>query len=391
VASADRCRAGLSGLNVRIALNLLYLIPGVVGGTETYARSLIHGIASLDGENEYVVFLNKLAADIDITPGPNFRRVVCPFIPLRRIVRYGWEQGILPFQLGREKIDLVHSLGYVAPLAARSRQIVSVHDLNFLSHDGWGSPQTRRILRFFVERSVRRAEHVITMSEFSRSGLVNTLGVPPGKVSVTHEAAARHLSNADQAGASDYDPASGKPYILAFSALPRHKNIARLILAFEQIQHLVPHSLVVVGNLPGNSEYRRGLEKKASDRIHFTGYLPNAEIAAALRKASLFVFTSLYDGFGIPVLEAQQAGVPVTCSDVAAIPEVAGSGAHYFDPFSVDSIASAVRTCLLDPDLRATLVREGYENASRFSWEKAARETLAIYDAIGRRKTETAA
>jgi glycosyltransferase involved in cell wall biosynthesis len=381
MASARYGGAGGRGLRVRVALNLLYLIPGVVGGTETYARSLIHSIAALDDENEYVVFVNKLAADLDITPGPNFRRVICPFLPLRRVVRYGWEQGILPFQLGSEKIDIVHSLGFVVPLAARSRQIVTVHDLNFLSHLGWHTTQGRRILRFFVERSVSRADHVITISEFSRAGLISKLGVPPQKVTVIHSAAARHLENQHPAARTDYDPAGGMPYIVALSGLPMHKNIARLVSAFEQIQDVVPHSLVVVGHLPDNPEYRRSLEAKAGRRIHFTGYLSDAEIAAALKGASLLAFPSLYEGFGLPVIEAQQAGIPVTCSSVAALPEVAGAGAHYFDPLSVDSIAAALRTCILDADLRKTLVREGCENARRFSWEKAARETLAIYHA----------
>lgn len=374
---------------MRIALNLLYLIPGVVGGTETYARSLVQSLSELDDENDYVVFLNRLGADIDVTPGPNFRRVVCPFVPLRRMVRYGWEQGILPFQLEREKIDIVHSLGYVAPLAARSRQIVSVHDLNFLSHDGWGTAQGRRILRFFVEQSVRRADHVITISEFSRGGLIRKLGVPPEKVSVTYLAAARDLENAEPAGR--YDPADGMPYILAFSALPGHKNIERLVSAFEQIQDHVPHSLVVVGNLPGNPEDRSRLEQKAGKRIYFTGYLSNPEIAAALKGASLFAFPSLYEGFGLPVIEAQRAGIPVTCSAVAALPEVAGDGAHYFDPLSVESIAAALRKCLVDAELREALVKNGYRNAGRFSWEKTARETLAIYSATAQRNAVTAA
>ncbi len=366
---------------MRIALNLLYLIPGVVGGTETYARSLVHNIAKLDKENEYVVFLNKLGADIDITPGPNFRRVVCPFVPLRRMVRYGWEQGILPFQLDREKIDLVHSLGYVAPLGARSRQIVTVHDLNFLSHEGWGTAQGRRVLRFFVERSVRRADHVITVSEFSRDGLVRLLGVPHEKVSVTYNAPAQHLENDLAAPSSGYDPSGGMPYILAFSALPSHKNIARLVSAFDQIKDSIPHSLVVIGNLPGNENDRTALERTASARIHFTGYLPNADVAAALKGASLFALPSLYEGFGLPVIEAQRTGIPVTCSNIAALPEVAGDAAFYFDPLSVDDIANALKKCLLDPDLRASLVRNGYENLQRFSWVTTARKTLGIYAA----------
>src|SRR5436305_14444002 len=101
-----------------IALNLLYLIPGVVGGTETYATSLIHALAKEDDENEYVVFVNKGAADLDVTPGPNFPRVVCPFIALRRSVRYSWEQGIFPFQLRNRRPELVHSLGCAPPPVA---------------------------------------------------------------------------------------------------------------------------------------------------------------------------------------------------------------------------------------------------------------------------------
>jgi glycosyltransferase involved in cell wall biosynthesis len=375
---------------MRIALNLLYLIPGVVGGTETYGRSLISAIAALDDDNEYIVFLNKSAADIDITPAANFRRVVCPFIAMRRVVRYGWEQGILPFQLGRERIDLVHSLGYVAPLAARAPQVVSVHDLNFLSHDGWGSDSTRRVLRFFVEQSVRRAAHVITMSEFSRSGIVNTLGVPPEKVTVTHEAAAAHFQSGESS-LTHSDFAGGRPYVLAFSALPKHKNIERLIAAFESIQDNVPHSLVIAGNLPGDAEYRARLQAKAGPRIYFTGYLSNDEIGAALKGASLFAFPSLYEGFGIPVLEAQQLGVPVACSRVSAIPEVAGEGALYFDPLSVESIARALQTALLDSDLRAQMVRDGYANVSRFTWENTARRTLSVYNKVARLNRETAA
>ncbi len=367
---------------MRIGLNLLYLIPGVVGGTETYARSLIHNLAKIDDENEYIVFLNKLGADMDITPGPNFRRVVCPFVPLRRMVRYGWEQGILPFQLGREKVDLVHSLGYVAPLGARSKQIVSVHDLNFLSHEGWGTAQGRRILRFFVERSVRRADHVITISEFSRDGLIRILGVPREKVSVTYLAAAQHLETDTSIPSSPYDPAEGRPYILAFSALPSHKNIAALVTAFERIQDVVPHSLVVIGNLPGNADDRKLLEQKAGKRIHFTGYLADSDVAEALKGASLFALPSLYEGFGLPVIEAQRVGIPVTCSNAAALPEVAAKGALFFDPLSVDDIASALKRCLLDPDLRARLVCNGFENARRFSWDKTATETLAIYESV---------
>ncbi|MEO7367173.1 MAG: glycosyltransferase, partial [Gemmatimonadaceae bacterium] len=119
---------------MKIALNLLYLIPGVVGGTETYARSLIPALARLDGDHEFTVYVNRESADLDVTPAANFKRVVCPVVAMRRAYRYGWEQAILPLQLRRTNPDLVHSLGYVGPIASGRPQVVSVHDVNYLGH-----------------------------------------------------------------------------------------------------------------------------------------------------------------------------------------------------------------------------------------------------------------
>jgi len=362
-----------------IALNLLYLIPGVVGGTETYAISLIDALAKADPDNEYVVFVNKGGADLDVTPAPNFRRVVCPFIALRRVVRYGWEQAVLPFQLQREKPDLIHSLGYVAPLAASGTHVVTVPDLNYIGHQGRRTAAGRRVLRFFVEQAVKKANHVITISEFSRGEIIRNLGVDKDKVTVTHLAGREtppslHSTN----GAGKY-PA---PYIMAFSSLSAHKNLPRLVAAFHQISSAVPHSLVLVGHLPENPEFRAQLEGAGSDRVTFTGYLPDDEVEDLMRNASLFAFPSLYEGFGLPILDAQHAGVPVTCSAVAALPEVAGDGAYLFDPHSVDSIAAALKKCLLDLDLRESLAERGFRNAARFSWEKTAKETLAVYSSV---------
>lgn len=365
-----------------IALNLLYLIPGVVGGTETYATSLIHALAKADDDNEYVVFVNKDASDLDVTPADNFRRVVCPFIALRRIVRYSWEQAILPLQLRREAPDLVHSLGYVAPLAARGPHVVSVHDVNYIGHQGRRTAAGRRAFRFFVEQTVKRADHVITISEFSRSEIAKNLTVDEGKISVIHLAGRE--TNGVQEGATPVRSIHSTlptPYIMAFSSLSAHKNIARLVAAFGSISDKVPHSLILAGHLPEKTAIREEIEKAGSDRVKFTGYLPDDEVQSLMQEASLFAFPSLYEGFGMPILDAQHAGVPVACSAVAALPEVAGEGAKLFDPLSIESIADALSACLLDMDLREKLVKKGCLNAARFSWEKVARETLAVYAA----------
>lgn len=364
-----------------IALNLLYLIPGVVGGTETYAISLIHALAKADTENDYVVFVNKGGGDLDITPGPNFRRVVCPFIALRRVVRYSWEQAVFPFQLRRENPAIVHSLGYVAPLAASGRSVVTVPDLNYIGHQGRNTAAGRRVRRFFVEQAVKRADHVITISEFSRGEIIKHLDIDKDKVTVTH-LAGRETNGAAPQSAHDTPTSVPTPYVMAFSSLSAHKNLPRLVAAFRLIADAVPHSLVLVGHLPENPDFRAELEGTGSARVKFTGYLPDEEVNALMQNASLFAFPSLYEGFGLPILDAQHAGVPVACSSVAALPEVAGDGAYLFDPQSVDSIAAALKKCLLDLDLRQDLEDKGYRNAARFSWDKTARETLAVYSAV---------
>lgn len=366
-----------------IALNLLYLIPGVVGGTETYARSLITALARQDSENEYAVFLSKEAADLDITPAPNFRRVVCPVMAMQRAARYSWEQAVLPLQLLRENPALVHSLGYVSPLAARGPQVVTVHDVNYLGHKGRRTAVGRRAFRFFVERTVKRADKVITVSEFSRGEIVRHMHVPKEKVTVIHSAG-REVSDSRANGdaPSEILRSIRRPYIMAFSSLSAHKNINRLISAFASISSSVPHSLVLVGHLPEKSAVRAEIASTGDERIQFTGYLPDADVETLMESASLFAFPSMYEGFGLPILDAQNAGVPVACSSAGALPEVAGKGAVMFDPESLDDMAQALKRCLLDMDLRLTLVAEGYENARQFSWDRTARETLDVYAAV---------
>ena len=370
---------------MKIALNLLYLIPGVVGGTETYARSLITALARLDEDHEFTVYVNRESADLDITPAANFKRVVCPVIAMRRAYRYGWEQAVLPFQLRRANADLVHSLGYVGPIASGTPQVVSVHDVNYLGHTGRRTPVGRRAFQFFVEKTVKKANHVITISRFSKSEIMTHLGIPEEKVSVIYCAAreATPASSASSAQASEVVRNVRQPFMVAFSSLSAHKNIGRLIAAFAKISSQVPHSLVLIGHMPEKSaEIRAELEKAGDDRIHFTGFIPDEQVDALMGRASLFVFPSLYEGFGLPILDAQQAGVPIACSNVAALPEVAGDGAIVFDPLSTDDMARQLKRALLDLDLRETLVRNGRENARMFSWDKAARQTNEIYSKV---------
>lgn len=368
---------------MKIGINLLYLIPGVVGGTETYAAGLLHGLAEIDRRNEYVVFVNREGESWPLPQAVNFTRVVCPVRASVRAFRYLFEQVRLPRLLARNRIDVVHSLGYVGPLFAPCPTVVTIPDLNYVAMKRTMPGVKRTVLRFFSIRSARRANRVITISHFSKEEICRILGLKPGKITVTHLAAMRQ---GDSTSSADWAECTGRyriqpPYVVAFGGRTLNKNIPALVRAFASLKDAFPHTLVLIGHLPSNVDL--AIESsEMRERVAITGYVPERHLLPLLRHADLFVLPSLYEGFGLPLLEAQQAGVATVCSTAGSLPEVGGDGALYFDPTSVEDMADAIRRCLADAALRSELVLKGKENLARFSWEKTARETLSVYQGV---------
>jgi glycosyltransferase involved in cell wall biosynthesis len=367
---------------MRVGINLLYLLPGTVGGTETYAAGLLQGLAQIVPQAEFVVFVNREAAHWPIPEVPNVSRVVCPVAAVSRSQRYFFEQLRLPGLLKNRQIDLVHSLGYVAPLFAPCPSIVTVPDLNYRAFGNQLPLPRRLILEFFVEQSVRRASYVLTLSEFSRSQIITRLRITPERVQAIYLAPRlREKSFAHGSASFSAQPVEqGTPYIIAFSSHSPNKNIPRLLQAFAyaKMQYQLPHHLVLVGHPPDQAFGVIG------PGIHFTGYLEDAALQEVLTGAQLLVFPSTYEGFGLPILEAMAQGIPVVCSDQASLPEVADEAALYFNPFSVEAMAQTIAQVALNPSLQSELRQKGFEHVRRFSWEKLARETLSVYERVYR-------
>lgn len=372
---------------MRIGINLLYLLPGIVGGTQTYAQELLCALADVDTRHDYLLYVNQEAAALplpDSTSG-RFQRVVCPVSATSRRARYQYEQVHLPRRCRADRIDLLHSLGYIGPIYTPCRHIVSIHDLNYIGHRqamGW---QRRLPLQFFVRRVARRCQHIIAVSEFSRRQIVADTGVSPEKVTAIHEAGRPPLPAIETSDIlSQY--ALESPYILAFTSLSAHKNIERLLEAFAQLQQELPHRLVLVGHMPPDSDLQNQIRHlQLTQRVLVTGYVPDAHVMPLLQYADLFVFPSWYEGFGLPLLDAQQAGVPIASSNAASLPEVAGEGALFFDPHSTQEMAQAIRRGVQDAALRDYLRQKGTANLARFSWRQAAQETLAVYERVMQR------
>jgi glycosyltransferase involved in cell wall biosynthesis len=353
---------------------LLYLLPGVVGGTETYAQGLCGGLSKIAAPDErFVVFVNREAAAWPVPTG--FQRIVCPVAATNRAARYAFEQLRLPGLARGHRVDLLHSPGYVGPLRAPMPTVVTVPDLNYLALRD-SIPLIRRLaLTFFVSRSARAADHVLTISEFGRRELLREYGLAPDRVTATPLAASHEKP------AATARPPVEPGYIVAFSSRSPHKNIPRLIegLRLARARSGVRQRLVIVGHRPPG-------RPAGEDWVDYRGFVGSAQRDAIVAGADLLAFPSLYEGFGLPILEAMALGVPVVASNRSSNPEVAGDAALYFDPESVDDIAEKLTLVAGDPDLRGALAQAGIRNAARFSWSKTASLTLDVY----RRVLETA-
>lgn len=368
---------------MRIGLNLLYMLPGIVGGTETYAAGLLRGLSEIDTQDEFVIFVNMEGKDWPIMEVSNFSRVVCPVKATSRRQRYLFEQLRFPRLLAQHKIDVVHSLGYVTPFMAPCPSVVSILDIVY-DYPGAFPFLKKQLLKALVVASAQRADHIITISEASRRQIVSRLHVPSEKTTVTLLAtkAQKGGNDANWSGLSSKLGIRGN-YLLAFSSLSPSKNIPMLLRVFAQLRTELTEDvqLILVGHPP-----RRGLPLREltdslglHESVVFTGYLSDSDLALVLRHATVFVFPSLYEGFGIPVLEAMEAGVPVACARVASLPEVAGNAALLFEPTSIEEMTNVLSSMLTDSDLRNNLVGEGYKNVRRFSWTDTARKTLQVY------------
>lgn len=369
---------------IKVGLNFLYLLPGIVGGTETYGVSLLRALAKVSNPSWYWVFVNKETMASGLFREKGWHVVPCSVPARLRAVRYAWEQFLLPLQTRKHHLDLLHSLGYVQPLKLSCKSVVTIHDLNFYNIKM--SPLRKAVLQYFVLRSAKTADHIITISEFSKKQIVELLGVSPEKVTVTYNAPKERTVRQIDFKELERRYNINQPYILALSSPSPHKNIGNLIRAFNLFKQHEGSGLklVLAGHRPrdGGELARAVQESGFRDDVVFTGYVPDEVIASFYENAEAFVFPSTYEGFGIPILEAFSYGTPVICSRAAAIPEVAGDAACYFDPLNPEDMADAIFSVLANEKLRKDLINKGKARVSMFTWEETAKRTLSVYHKV---------
>jgi glycosyltransferase involved in cell wall biosynthesis len=349
-------------------------------GIGTYIRNVLRGLARLDSQTEYVLLCRPGDADIAADLGPNFRTV----IETARPYSVG-EQFKIPLSLVRERAHLLHEPHYVLPPATRCRAVVTIHDCIHLMFPQYlpGS-----LAHFYARASmwsaVKKADRVMTVSEASKRDILRFFDIPPEKVAVIHNAIdERFLAEPDEERMERIKQRYqlDHPFLLYVGNIKPHKNLERLVEGFAKARHkgLGDVRLVIVGDQ--HSKYpplRQAVHRHRLDKdVRFLGFQPYDMLAVFYRLARAFVFPSLYEGFGLPPLEAMACGTPVVTSNVSSLPEVAGDAAVLVDPYDTDSIADGITRAVTDDRLREELTRRGLARAREFSWTES---VAAIHD-----------
>jgi glycosyltransferase involved in cell wall biosynthesis len=356
-------------------------------GIGTYTRNLLRHLARIDRDNEYVLLCQQPDLDIASQLGSNFRVV------LESSPNYSFrEQLHVPWTLRREKPDVFHAPHYVLPPAVRSRSIVTIHDC---IHIMFPQYLPNRMAYGYAWASMwsaaRQSSRILTVSEASKRDIIRFFNVPADKIVVVYNAIDERFSvppsEEDVERVRERYQLHGR-FILYTGNIKPHKNLVRLIEAFADIRKrgFDDVSLLIIGDeiskLPA---LRRAVHShKLHKHVRFLGYLSDDMLAILYRLAAVFVFPSLYEGFGLPPLEAMASGTPVVTSNVSSLPEVTGGAAVLVDPYDVDSIRDGIERVLSDPALCADLRAKGIARSRAFSWEGSVARTREIYEEVAR-------
>ncbi len=386
---------------MRIAIDCRPIVrpeTGELAGIGQYVRFLVRHLLKIDEENEYLLFFDERADrdEINRLIGGHRRasRRLLPLSRFKRLLPYAYSHRYVASAIAKSGADVFHGTTGSLPLGYRGVSVATVHDLAIYLHPEWFPGGQLFSRRFVVPASLRRAVKLIAVSASTKRDLQRIFAVPSEKIAVVHE-------GVEPPASADWErPLPGElknPYFLFLGTVEPRKNVAGLVAAYaslaERFPRLIGNTELVIAGARGWKTEKIFAAIAAANRrfgnagphIRTLGYVPEADKAALMARALAFVFPSRYEGFGLPVLEAMTLGVPVITSNVSSLPEIAGHGASLLiDPERNAELALAMKHLLEDPVRRRELGRRGLERSTEFRWEKAAGETLEVYQEAAR-------
>ncbi len=376
---------------MRIAIDLS---PAVhqKAGLGRYARTLAEHLTALDHGNEYIAFAYGSPAQ-DALP-PSLRALPRANIPLDvRPWRMGvWLAHALGVSLDRAlpSVDIFHATEHLLPPLKNAKSVFTLHDLIFQFFPEFHLPLNRWFLRNAMPHFLRRADAIIAVSECTKWDAVRLYRVPPEKITVIYEGvnpALRPATDPNVIAAARARYAHNQPFLLFLGTIEPRKNIPALVDALQALRARgFSHRLLIAGRRGWlyQDVFEHVRQAGMESEVDFLDYVPDVDLPALFAACDAFVFPSLYEGFGLPPLEAMACGAPVVCSNTSSLPEVVGEAALGVNPRDPGEIAAAVERVIHDERLRAELRAKGLVQAAKFSWERAARETIAVYERVSK-------
>lgn len=355
-----------------------------IRGIGVYTRELIASIALANTRHDILIFLGK-DHPMPIPDVPLFTKVYLDYNIISRSKRHLFMQAVFPFLLKKYRLDVLHSIGNFLPVLFNGVNILTIHDLHPYHQPERFDLMKRIYTMKMVYYSAHKADRIITVSETSKETIVKHLDIDPSKIDTIYIGVPKTVTPSGADILEKYG--IKKPYVIQIGTLEPGKNHINNMEAFARAKREadLPHQLVIVGGQGWC--YKPIIEKhdkiKEKDSIILTGYVKSlAELARLLIESDFLLFTSLNEGFGLPMVEAFEAGIPVLTSNISAMPEVAGDAALLVDPYDVNAIKEGIIRLARDEDLRKSLIARGKERRKMFSWSQCAFETIKVYESF---------
>jgi glycosyltransferase involved in cell wall biosynthesis len=372
----------LENIKTRIGINAHLLSPKSGyrrAGIHQYIAQVLRHLPLLNNRTEYLIYTRDRMA-IEKQTG---QRIISSRLPTeKRLIRILWEQSSWPIQAARERLDLLHSMAFVTPFATKIPTIVTVYDLSFVHYPEKFPTSQRLYLRTQTARSVNQARQVITISEATRQDLNHHFGVPLEKIKVVFPGVESHFREIPKESLNIFRAKNNlhKPFILHVGTLQPRKNIPVLLKALATLKNQ-EIDLVLVGGKGWQYDdiFNRVEDLDLANQVHFIGYVQDKELPFWYNAARVLVFPSVYEGFGMPIIEAMACGTPVIAAHSSSLPEAGGEAAFYFEPHDVEKLTQQLTDIFENDNLLLNRRHSGILQARKFSWDQAGSETARIY------------